>query len=89
MLEVLQDEVFWPPLIGVPIASLLPPSRDVAEVLRKSHGVSGLVGAVVGTWSHLAFEVCPRNRIKPTGRCFTGRMICGWALRHAPRRRIS
>jgi hypothetical protein len=30
----------------VPIASLLPSSRDVAEVLRKSHRVSRLVGAV-------------------------------------------
>jgi hypothetical protein len=39
-------EVFWPQLIGVPIVSLLPSSRDVAEVLRKSHRVSRLVGAV-------------------------------------------
>jgi hypothetical protein len=50
-------EVFWAPLIGVP---LLSPSRNVAEVLRKSHCVSGLP-----PWSHLPFEMCPRNRIKP------------------------
>jgi hypothetical protein len=51
-------EVFWAPLIGVP---LLSPSRNVAEVLRKSHCVSGLP-----PWSHLPFEMCPRNRIKPS-----------------------
>jgi hypothetical protein len=32
----------------VPIAGSLRPSPDVAETLRKSHRVSGLVGAVVG-----------------------------------------
>ena len=53
-------------MIGVPIASLLPSSRDVAEVLRKSHRLSGLVGAVVDAWAHLPFEMCPRNRIKRT-----------------------
>jgi hypothetical protein len=65
MLEVLQSRRFLARSVGVLIASLLRPSRDVAEVLRTSHRVSGLVDAVVGARSHLPFEMCPRDRIKP------------------------
>jgi hypothetical protein len=40
-------ELFWPLLMEVPIAGSPPPSPNVAETLRKSPRVSGLVGAVV------------------------------------------
>jgi len=42
---------FWPQLMNPPIARRRRPSPEDATTLRKSHGVSQLVGAVVGARS--------------------------------------
>jgi ATP-dependent helicase YprA (DUF1998 family) len=51
--------------MNAPIARRRRPSRGVATTLRKSNGVSQLVGAVVGARKrrHPRCETCPPNRI--------------------------
>ena len=61
--------LFWPLLMQVPMAGTLRRSRDVAEMLRKCHRVSRLVGAVVGAvgdQGRKGKSACAGRRIRPT-----------------------
>ena len=66
----IRDVFWWLSPIDLP-GSLILPSPDVAETLRKSHGVSRLVGAVVGTLDLLDLEC---HRVERGSRCRDVRM---------------
>jgi hypothetical protein len=78
--DILASNAFWPELMNAPIARPRWPSPRVATTLRKSHGLTQLVGAVVGaqevllsrvrnlsTESDQAQSADSTERVRPTG----------------------